>query len=170
MVFLSQKVDRNMIFTDYWKVLVLIFSGMENRDFSWAKKLIERWYLLITEKWFLFWTFPWWKIRSFLSLEVDGKMIFTWFFWAFYDLRGPGKYGFSCSVSFRLFWQLFEMVAIICKLYLEPIWNSTGISFVDLYLRLQILWAAHLYFMCSDNNLALCDIFYWMEFHCHYHY
>ena len=76
MVFLSQKVDGNMIFTDYWKVLVLIFSEMGNTVFSWAKKLIERWYLLITEK-VLFWTFQWWEIRSFLSQEGDGKMIFT---------------------------------------------------------------------------------------------
>ena len=76
MVFLSQKVDGNMIFTDYWKVLVLIFSEMGNTVFSWAKKLIERWYLLITEK-VLFWTFRWWEISSFLSQEVDEKMIFT---------------------------------------------------------------------------------------------
>ena len=76
MVFLSQKVDGNMIFTDYRKVLVLIFSEIENTVFSWAKRLIERWYLLITEK-VLFWTFRWWKIRSFLSQEAGGKMIFT---------------------------------------------------------------------------------------------
>ena len=75
-IFLSQKVDGKIIFTDYWKVLVLIFSGMENAVSFWAKKLMERWYLLITEK-FLFWTFRWWEIRSFLSQEVDGKMIFT---------------------------------------------------------------------------------------------
>ena len=127
MVFLSQKVDGNMIFTDYWKVLVLIFSEMGNTVFSWAKKLIERWYLLITEK-VLFWTFRWWEIRSFFesrswwkddiywllrsscfelfgdgkygpffSQKVDGKMIFTWSFWAFCDIPGPGKYGFSRS-------------------------------------------------------------------------
>ena len=65
-----------MIFTDYWKVLALIFSGMINTVFSWAKKSMGRWYLLITEK-VLFWTFPWWDIRSFLSQKVDGKMIFT---------------------------------------------------------------------------------------------
>ena len=76
MVFFSQKVDGNMIFTDYWKVLVLIFWGMENTvsfepkscwkdDIYWslrnscfelsgdgkydlfsAKKLMERLYLL----------------------------------------------------------------------------------------------------------------------------
>ena len=76
MVFLSQKVDGNMIFTDYWKILVLIFSEMGNTVFSWAKKLIERWYLLITEK-VLFWIFGDGKYGIFLSQEVDGKIIFT---------------------------------------------------------------------------------------------
>ena len=128
MVFLSQKNDGN-IFTDYWKVLVLTFSGMGNTVSFWAKKLMERWYLLITEK-VLFWTFRWWEIRSFFesrswwkddiywlprsscfelfgdgkyniffSQKIDGKMIFTWSFWAFHNIPGPGKYGFSCSVS-----------------------------------------------------------------------
>ena len=96
MVFLSQKVDRNMIFTDQWKVLVLTISAVRNtvffepksrwKDdiywllksscielfndgksvFFWVKKLIERWYLLVTKK-FLFWTFRWWEIRSFFQ-------------------------------------------------------------------------------------------------------
>ena len=99
MVFLSQKVDGNMIFTDDWKVLALIFLGMENTVFFWVKKLMERWYLLVTEK-FLFWTFRWREIRSFFSEKVDGKMIFTWSFWAFHDIPGPEKYGFSCSDNF----------------------------------------------------------------------
>ena len=92
----------------------------------WGKKLMERLYLLVTEK-FLFWAFPWWKMWSFLRQKVNGKMIFTdywkvlvlsfsligntvffsqkvdvkviftWSFWAFHDIPGPGKYGFSCS-------------------------------------------------------------------------
>ena len=130
MVFLSQNVDRNMIFTDYWKVLVLIFSGMGNTVFSWAKKFMERWYLLITEK-VLFWTFSWWEIQSFFesgswwkddiywllrsfcfelfgdgkyglffTQNVDEKMIYTRSFWAFYDIPWPGKYGFSRSATF----------------------------------------------------------------------
>ena len=45
-LFLSQKVDGKIIFTDYWKVLVLNFSDMGKTVFSWAKKLMERWYLL----------------------------------------------------------------------------------------------------------------------------
>ena len=73
MVFLSQKNDGN-IFTDYWKVLVLTFSGMGNTVSFWAKKLMERWYLLITEK-FLFWTFRWWEIR-FFSVK---KLIERWY-------------------------------------------------------------------------------------------
>ena len=40
--FLSQKVDGKMIFTDYWKVLVLNFSVMRNMVFFWVKKLMEK--------------------------------------------------------------------------------------------------------------------------------
>ena len=94
-LFSKQKVDGSMIFVDYWKVLLLNFSEMRNTVFFWAKKLMERLYLLITEnflylnfsemrntvffwarklmeRWyllitekFLFWTFRWWEIWSF---------------------------------------------------------------------------------------------------------
>ena len=37
----------------------------------------------------------------FLSQKVDGKMIFTWYFWAFHDIPGPGKYRFSRSATRR---------------------------------------------------------------------
>ena len=127
--FLSQKVHGKMIFTDYWKVLVLNFSMMGNTVFFESRSWWKRWYLLITEK-FLFWTFRWWEIRSFFesrswlkdgiywlprvpcfelfgdgkydlffSQKVDGKMIFTLSFGAFHDILGPGKYGFSCNSS-----------------------------------------------------------------------
>ena len=129
-----------MIFIDYWKVLVLNFSEMGNTVFYWAKKLMERWDLLITEK-FLFWTFQRWEMRSFFepkswwkddiywllksscfelfgdgkyglffSQKVDGKMIFTWSFWVFHDIPGLGKYSFSCSGY--LFCQLNMLCAI----------------------------------------------------------
>ena len=105
MVFLSEKVDGN-IFTSYWKVLVLTIWTMGNTVFFepkrwwkddiywslksscfdhfgnrkhgrfWAKKMMERWYLLITEN-FFFSPVRQWKIRSFLSQKDDGKMIFT---------------------------------------------------------------------------------------------
>ena len=98
-LFLRQKINEKMIFTDYWNALVLNFSGMENttvfeakswwkddiywllksscfeffRDgicgLLWCKQLMERWYLLITEK-FLFWAFRWWEIWSFLARKL----------------------------------------------------------------------------------------------------
>ena len=76
MVFLSQIVDGNMIFTEYWKVLGLIFSKMGNTVFFWVKKLMERLYLLITES-SCFELSGDEKYGLFLSQEVDGKMIFT---------------------------------------------------------------------------------------------
>ena len=54
---LRQRVYGKMIFTGYWKVLVLSFSVMRNT-------VMEIWYLLITEK-FLFWAFWWREIQSF---------------------------------------------------------------------------------------------------------
>ena len=45
-VFFESKVDGKMIFTDYWKVLVLNFSEMGNTVFFSAKKLMERSYSL----------------------------------------------------------------------------------------------------------------------------
>ena len=73
---LSQKVDGNMIFTDYGKVLVLIFSGVGNTAFfepkSWWKDVI---YWLLKSS--CFELFGDTKYGLFLSQEVDGKMIFT---------------------------------------------------------------------------------------------
>ena len=96
MVFLIQKVDGNMIFTDYWKVHVLIFSELGNRTFfepkGWWKDDI--YWLLKRSRFELFGDV---KYRLFFSQNVDGKMIYTWSFWAFHDIPGPGKYVFSCS-------------------------------------------------------------------------
>ena len=82
--FLSQKVDGNMIFTDYFKVLVLNFLVMGNTVFFLVKKLMERWYLLVNEK-FLFWTFRWWEIRPFFQPKSwwkgDIYLIFLSFPW-----------------------------------------------------------------------------------------
>ena len=93
--FLRQKVDGKLIFTDYLKVLVFNFSVMGNTVFVWVKKLIERWSLLVTEK-FLFWTFRWLEIRSYFQPKIWWKDD-IWSFWAFHDIPGLGKYGFSRS-------------------------------------------------------------------------
>ena len=101
-LFLIQKVDGKIIFTDYWKVLVLNFSVLGNTGFFWVTKLMERWYLLVPEK-FLFWTFRWWEIQPFVSQKVGGKMAFTWSFWAFHDIPGLERYGLSCSEPLCVF-------------------------------------------------------------------
>ena len=96
MVFLSQKVDGNMIFTDYWKFFVLIFLEMGNTTFfepkSWWDDDI---YWLL--KSFCFELLGDRKYGIFFSQNADGKMIYTWTFRAFHDIPGPGKYGFSRS-------------------------------------------------------------------------
>ena len=105
-VFLSQKVDGNMVFTDYWKVLVLTFSEMGNTVFSWAKKLMEIWYLLITGK-FLFWTFRWWEIRSFFESRSWWKDDIYWLLRSScFELFGDWKYGlfFSQKVDRKMIW------------------------------------------------------------------
>ena len=62
-LFLSQKIDGEMIFTNYWKVLVLNFSVMRNTVFFSAKKLMERCYL-----------------HSFLSFPRYSRTWKIWFF------------------------------------------------------------------------------------------
>ena len=103
--FLRQTVSGNMILTGYWKVLVLSFSVMRNT-------VMEIRYLLITEK-FLFWAFEWREIQSFFIQKFDIKVIFTWYFWVFRDIPGPGKYGFSCSGFSTCIFSFFLFVYIL---------------------------------------------------------
>ena len=95
--FLSQKVDGKMLFTDYGNVLVLNFSVIEKRSFfesrSWWKDDI---YWLMRRSCFELYGDG--KYGLSFSREVDEKMIYTWSFWDFHDIPGPGKYGFSHSV------------------------------------------------------------------------
>ena len=99
--FLSQKIDGKIIFTDYWKVLVLNFSVMGNTVFfeprSWWKDDI---YWLLRGS--CFEVFGDGKYDLFSREKVNGKMIFTWSFLAFNDISGLGKYGFSPSVTTKI--------------------------------------------------------------------
>ena len=64
--FLSQKVDGNLIFTDYWKILLLNFSGMGNRSFFEPKSWWEDDIYWLLKK-VLCWNFRWWEIQSFFD-------------------------------------------------------------------------------------------------------
>ena len=112
-----------MIFTVYWKVLVLNFLEMGNTVFFRAKKLIERWFLLIIEN-FVFWTFRWWEIRSFFQgkscWKYDINLVFlsfpwyfrTWEIWFFVQWLKV-----NCLVSIIHFLGLF----IACNSFQSPI-------------------------------------------------
>ena len=73
--FLSQKVDANMIFTDYWKVIVLIFSGMGNTAF--LSQRFDGKMVFTDYRKGLVLDFSVMGSTVFLSQEVDRKIIFT---------------------------------------------------------------------------------------------
>ena len=75
--FLSQKVDGKMIFTDYWKVLVLNFSMMGNTVFFLSEEVDGKDDIYWLLKSSCFELFGGGKYGLFLSQEVDGKMIFA---------------------------------------------------------------------------------------------
>ena len=101
----KQKNDQ-MIFSLAWnmftdnKRVVLNFSVIGNTVFfvsrSWWKDDI---YWLMRSS--CFEPFGDGKHGLFFSQKVDGKMIYTWSFWAFHDIPGPGKYGF-CKQKTKL--------------------------------------------------------------------
>ena len=99
-LFVNQKFDEKMIFTDQWKVLVLKFLEMGNTVFfepeSWWKYDI---YWLLKSS--CFEVFDDGKYSVFFSKKVDRKMVFTWSSWTFHNISGLGKYGFSCSGIFK---------------------------------------------------------------------
>ena len=83
----------------YWLLKGSCFElfGDGKYGLFWVKTLVKIWYLLVTEK-FLFWTFRWCQIRSLLQPKSWWKDDIYIVFWGFYDIPGPGKYGFSRSV------------------------------------------------------------------------
>ena len=112
-------ITKKLLFWIFWRWKIWYFFEL--------KRLMEIWCLLITEKFLLWtfrecktrsFSEPksWWnddiywllksscserfgdgEIRSFFSQIFDGKLIFTWSFWAFHDIYLLGKYGFQYS-------------------------------------------------------------------------
>ena len=106
-----------MIFTDYWKGLVLNFSVMGYMVFFWMKKLIEDdiYWLLRSSCFELFGDR---KYGLFFRQNVDGKMIFTWSFCAFYDISGPWKYSFSRS-EWRNLWTEVRTTGVFKTVWIQ---------------------------------------------------
>ena len=91
---ISQKVNGNMIFTDYWNFLLLNFSGMRmGMGIRSVFELKEWWKDDIYRKVLRFKFSVMGKVVFYYSQNFDGK-IFAWSFCAFYDISGLRKYGF----------------------------------------------------------------------------
>ena len=138
--FFSQKVDGKMAFADYWKVLVLNFSVMENMNFFWVKKLMEKmiftdyrkflvlnflvvgntvflWVKKLMEKWYilvtkklLFWTFRWWETRSFFQPKSWWKDDIYLVFLSFPWYSRTWKIGFIVQWLFWISNKLFKNI------------------------------------------------------------
>ena len=142
-LFWVKKLMEKIIFTDYWKVLVLNFLMMRNMVFFWVKKLMEkiiftdyrklfgsgkycvfsaekwmeRWYLLVTEK-LLFWTFPWWETRSFFYPKSWWKDDIYLVFWSF-----PWNFKTTWEIQLFVLRQLTLMALIryfLWKVFFNP--------------------------------------------------
>ena len=110
--FLSQKIGGNMIFTDYWKVIALNFSGGGKYSLSLRQRFngkmifTDCWKVLVLkfsgmgntvffwgkkfmERWYFLITekFLFWATEKFLFWTFLWWEIFTWSFSAFHDLR-----------------------------------------------------------------------------------
>ena len=129
-----------MIFTGYWKGLVLNFLLMGNTVFFWVKKLMERWYLLVTEK-FLFWTFRYGKYGLFSAK----KLMERWYLRGLFELSmifqdlGNMVFRAMCfylrsSVNISFFMRIFlsERISSYCENLLE------FLSFVSIYVLMKI--------------------------------
>ena len=136
---MCQKVDGKMIFTDYWKVLVLNFSVMGNTVFSWAKKLMEIWYLLITGK-FLFWTFRWWEIRSFFESRSWWKDDIYWLLRSFcFKIFGGGKYGLLSAKKLMERWYLLGLFEL--SMIFQDLGNTVFRAVWCVYDMMTALWS-----------------------------
>ena len=144
-LFLSQRVDGKMIFTDYWKVHVLNFSEIRNSLFL-SQKVDERWHLLITEK-FLFWTFRWWVIRSLFQPKLWWKddiylafLNFPWYSRTYGNMVLSVMY--SASV-WLIFLEMLVCYNIRKSKTLKKLWqtmNSDIHKFADLFkIKFRIL-------------------------------
>ena len=119
-----------LIFTSYWRVLVLIFSVMGNTVFFWVKKLMQRWYLLVTEK-FLLWTFRWCKIRSFFQSKSSWKddiyLIFLSFPW--YSRNWEIWFFAQCPFIFIPLHGYYSSIALLNEDYIPRIPTLTSPAF-----------------------------------------
>ena len=107
----------------YWLLKSSCFELFGDGEYSLygAKKLMERWYLLITEK-FLFWTFRRWELRSFFQPKSWWKYDIYWLLKSSsFELFGDGKY-----ILFLLAKKLMERLYLLGLFELSMIFQDLG--------------------------------------------
>ena len=146
--FLSQKIGGNMIFTDYWKVLALNFSGGGKYSLFWGKDLMERWYLRITEK-FLFWNFREWEIRSFFEAKSSWKDDISW-------LLKSSCFGLPKSSSFELFFDGKYLLGLFqLSMIFHDLRNTVFRAVFSLTLSPTIYFQPKITHIVRDKDLVL---------------
>ena len=108
------------------------------------------------------------------SQKVDGKIIFTWSFWAFYDIPWPGKYVFFAQCTskiknlFSVLWSFIEFngnitVTLITTPYFMFFWCWFSSIFLFYLLAQNWLLAKcvlfSLSFTTSENGPNFPSIF-----------
>ena len=139
-----------------------MFCRWKNGIF-WAKKLMKI-YLLIPEK-FLFWYFWEWKRGSFLSYNIDRKVIFIdyWIKSSSFELFGNGKFGL-CSrqkvdgkMIFTDDWKAFVLCWKVLVLNFSVMGNTAFFSAKMLMERWYLLGLFQLSMIFQDlKNMIFC--------------
>ena len=93
----------------------------------------------------LVWIFRRWENGLFLNQKIDGKVIFTWSFWAFQNIPGPGKYGSSRSV-------ISSIAATDEHLQIRWDVNSLGVISLKRKKITKVVWWLWNYLMLHCDN------------------
>ena len=93
------------------------------RCFFWSNKLMKD-YISFSGEYHFYWLvngfcfklFGGIKYGLFLIQNVDGKIIFAWYFWDFLDIPGLGKYGFWSFINLRKTLDIVDRGILLQKL------------------------------------------------------
>ena len=97
------------------------------------------------------------KYGLFLSQKVDGKMIFTWSFWAFYDIPGLWKYGFSRG-AVRLLYFLPYAAAVNCLVVLFRYHTWSSFHHVLIYFLPKMNWSRKIPNWLNYDHQRFCRV------------
>ena len=140
-----------MIFTDYWKVLVLNFSMMRNTLFFSTKKLIERLCLLGS----FFQQKSWWKddiCLVFLSFPWYSR---TWEIWLLVQCFIMVKAKLSCYIFPKI--QIFQPLHIVYSNNVSNLTSNKTIAIIIKILLTKKTFTINRLLFAIFNNSFFCS-------------